>query len=108
MKEAVKETPQRLVAKDQMESYSHAQTMSVDIQNVRTVFKNNIAAVVDGTKTVGQAQTAGQEEASAFIESWILLQSMTATGSAASSLTLGYNLILASILGVVGAYVLVL
>jgi len=106
MKEAVKETPQRLVAKDQMESYSHAQTMSVDIQNVRTVFKNNIAAVVDGTKTVDQAQTAGQEGASAFIESWILLQSMTATGSAASSLTMGYNLILAGILGVVGAYVL--
>ena len=67
MKAVVAETPQYLVARDQMESYGYPQMMSENIQQVREVLWTNLDDLVAGTKTVAQVQADGQAGMTAAI-----------------------------------------
>ena len=59
MQETVAETPQYLVARDQI-VYGYPQMMSENIDAVREIVKSNLEAAVDGSKTVEQALNDGQ------------------------------------------------
>lgn len=83
MKVTVEMTPQRLVAQNQLE-YSHPQMTSVNIQLVREAVKASLGDVVQGTKTVSEAQAYGQAEMTAAIEAWNAAQSEVSGGDDSS------------------------
>ena len=59
MQKTVAETPQYLVARDQI-VYGYPQMMSENIDAVREIVKSNLEAAVDGSKTVEEALNDGQ------------------------------------------------
>ena len=67
MKAVVAETPQYLVARDQMETYGSPQMMSVNILEVIEVLSTNLDDLVAGIKTLAQVQADGQAGMTAAI-----------------------------------------
>jgi len=66
MLNATLETPEYLVSRDQLD-FGHPQMMSLNSNEVRKILNNNLAAVVEGDKTIEEAQSDGQEDMTAAI-----------------------------------------
>ena len=93
LRAAIAETPQYVTARDQLE-FGHPQMMSLNIDNVRDVVKTNLGAVVEGTKSVEQAQIDGQAGMTEAISAAPVTEQPEPPSSASSSMGCALNIVL--------------